>query len=174
METAMRAIALAKRHALRVVLDPGGISPHPSAKQLEVYRALLRAGVDVFKPNEHEVKILTDIAVTNLQTAIQAAAVLRELGVGSVLITAGAAGAYLIGDGIQRHLPIPDVSNVGEVRDETGCGDQTMAALCARLHAGDDLERATEIGILAGTLQFHRSGVDPLTRTELEQYASTS
>jgi ribokinase len=166
METAAHAIALAKRHALKVVLDPGGISPSPTPEQLAQYRALLN-GVDLFKPNEHETKVLTDIAVVNLQTAVQAAEVLRGFGVGAVLITAGKEGAYLIAGDVQIHIPIPDVQTDKSMRDETGCGDQTMAGLCAGLLKGDSLEQAAKTGILAGTLQFYRKGVQPVSREDI-------
>jgi sugar/nucleoside kinase (ribokinase family) len=58
----------------------------------------------------------------------------------------------------------------GEVCDETGCGDQTTATLCALLSQGPDMARAVRTAILAGTLQFHRRGIQPVTREELDAY----
>lgn len=108
--------------------------------------------------------------MVNLETAIQAAKILRDLGVGAVLITAGKDGAYLLADGVEEHIPIPNVQINSTARDATGCGDQTMAALCARLQAGDSLTQAARTGVLAGTLQFYRTGVQPVSAAELAEW----
>ena len=43
-----------------------------------------------------------------------------------------------------------------------------MAALCAYLQAGQSVEEAAEVAILAGTLQFHRKGIQPICKKEIE------
>ena len=62
----------------------------------------------------------------------------------------------------------------GNEKDETGCGDQTMAALCALLQDGKPIKEAAELAILTGTLQFHRSGIKPVIKEELKIPASMS
>jgi bifunctional ADP-heptose synthase (sugar kinase/adenylyltransferase) len=52
-------------------------------------------------------------------------------------------------------------------QDETGCGDQVMAALCAFLSGGEDLQSAAAKAILAGTLQFYRTGIQPITLEDI-------
>lgn len=160
LETATHAVKLANKHGLKVMFDPGGIEAETDVS------GLVSAGIYLIKPNEHEAKILTGIEVTDFDTAKQAAEKLHEQGISIVLITAGKSGAYLFGDNVQTHLSVPDVADSGE-KDETGCGDQTMAALCALLQDGKTIEEASELAVLAGTLQFHRSGIKPVQKADL-------
>lgn len=160
MPTAIHAVKLANEHNIKVMFDPGGIQTDTDCTEL------LQAGVYLIKPNEHEAKILTDIDVKDFDTAKEAASKLHQLGIDNVLITHGANGAYLFTNDIQEHIPIPEVNERNE-KDETGCGDQTMAALCAAIQDSKSIEEATKTAILAGTLQFHKSGVKPVRKEEL-------
>ena len=160
LATAEYAIKKANQYGLRVLFDPGGIQAGIDVSPL------LHLGIFLIKPNEYETKLLTGVEVTDFDTAETAARTLRQEGITNVLITVGADGAYLFSETIQEHLPVPTVASTDE-RDETGCGDQTLAALCAALQAGETLEDATKTAILAGTLQFHRHGIRPLTLAEL-------
>lgn len=160
LDTAIYAVQQANKHSLKVMFDPGGIEADNDLSEL------IAAGIYLIKPNEHEAKILTGVDVTDFDTAKQAAEKLQELGVTNVLITAGVNGAYLFSEETQVHIPIPQVS-AGTEKDETGCGDQTMAALCALLQDGRDVKEAAELAILAGTLQFHRTGIQPVKKDEL-------
>ncbi len=162
LDTATHAVELANKHGLKVMFDPGGIEADTDLSEL------ISAGIYLIKPNEHEAKILTGVEVTDFDTAKQAAQKLQERGVAIVLITAGVNGAYLFSKDAQVHIPIPDVG-AGDEKDETGCGDQTMAALCASLQDGKAIKVASELAVLAGTLQFHRSGIKPITYKELEE-----
>lgn len=155
------AVKLAHRHGLKVMLDPGGLD-----EGVDIER--LMRGAFLIKPNEHEAKMLTGIHVTDFASARQAATKLKSLAIENVLITAGVRGAYLFGDTQEKHIPIPKV-DAGSVKDETGCGDQVMAALCAFVEEGKSFEEASEIAILAGTLQFHKSGIQPIRKEELLQ-----
>jgi ribokinase len=162
LDTATYAVKQANKHGLKVMFDPGGIEADNDLSEL------IAAGIYLIKPNEHEAKMLTGITVTDFETARQAAAKLQEQGVANVLITAGVNGAYLFSSDTQVHIPIPAV-NTGEEKDETGCGDQTMAALCALLQDGKPIKEAAELAILAGTLQFHRTGIKPVSKSDLTQ-----
>lgn len=160
LETAVYATQLANQSGLKVLFDPGGIESAEDAQRI------IEAGVYLIKPNEHEANILTGVEVVDLETAMQAGSKLHEMGIENVLITAGVNGAYLITKEMQIHIPIPDVEPTGE-KDETGCGDQTMATLCAEIQADKTLAHATEKAVLAGTLQFHRHGIQPVSTEEL-------
>lgn len=163
LETAIHAVKKANGRGIRTVFDPGGMEPDVS------YDELLDQDIFLAKPNEHEARMLTGVEVEGMDTARDAAEQLRERGVENVLITVGSDGAYLFTGGAEHHIPAPAVGE-GSVQDETGCGDQVMAALCTALAEGEDVETAAERAIAAGTLQFHRSGIDPLEREELEQH----
>jgi bifunctional ADP-heptose synthase (sugar kinase/adenylyltransferase) len=67
----------------------------------------------------------------------------------------------------QKHTPIFEVAIDSNEKDKTGCVDQTMVALCAFVQQGKTLQQATELAVLAGTLQFHRTGVKPVKLNEL-------
>jgi sugar/nucleoside kinase (ribokinase family) len=83
-------------------------------------------------------------------------------GVHNVLITDGANGAYLFGDGLHEHIEVPKVMAGGQP-DSTGCGDQVMAALCALLCDDWELVDAASLAVRAGTIQFYRTGIQPLS-----------
>lgn len=159
--TAVYAVKRANENGLKVVLDPGGLADGLNVDQL------LAAGIFMIKPNEHEAKMLTGIEVSDFASAQKAAQKLQQKGIANVLITHGKHGAYLFSKTQQKHIPIPDLKIAGE-KDETGCGDQTTATLCAYLQAGKSFESAAALAVLAGTLQFHKSGIQPITKKELE------
>lgn len=161
-ETASHAINKAKAKGCRVIFDPGGIDESTSIE-------LLLDGLFLIKPNEHEAKTITGVEVCDFDSAKQAASILQQMGAENALITVGAKGAYLFTADRQQHIPIPVIQDQG-VRDETGCGDQVMATLCAYLQRGTPIERATQIAILSGTLQFQRQGIQPVMPKELSQF----
>ncbi|MCA9325610.1 bifunctional hydroxymethylpyrimidine kinase/phosphomethylpyrimidine kinase [Candidatus Saccharibacteria bacterium] len=160
LETASYAVQQANKFGLKVLFDPGGIQADADLTEL------LGAGVYLIKPNEHEAKILTGVDVKDFDSAKQAAEALQQQGVSVVMITTGVHGAYLFSEELQVHIPVPDVSG-SDAKDETGCGDQTMAAMCAFIQAGKTLKDAATLAVLAGTMQFHRLGIQPVLLSEL-------
>lgn len=159
--TAIHAMKKAAALGLRILLDPGGI------KSAIDGRALVPTELFLIKPNEHEAKILTGVEVTDFATAGRAARVLQSYGIKNVLITAGALGGYLFTDQVRKHIPAP-LTATTSANDETGCGDQTIAAFGAYIHRGRSVEEAAELGIIAGTLQFQTIGINPVKREEIE------
>ncbi len=175
LETAKYSIKKAKQHGLKVIVDPGGIRDVASGMDYHNYLDLLSLGIDLVKPNEHEAKILTKVEVVDMDSASLASKAFRRIGVPNTLITAREKGAWLFTeDKNNKHIPIPNIDIPSEEKDETGCGDQVMAVICTLLNAGISLEEAAETGILAGTLQFYRSGVDPLKREDLRKHGEFS
>ena len=123
---------------------------------------------DIFliKPNALEAQRLTGVEIDGFAAAGAAADRLILQGVRNVLITDGMNGAYLFGDGLREHIEAPSIESAGQL-DSTGCGDQVMAALCAMLCSGWDLAEAAGLAVRAGTMQFHRAGVRPLSLDEI-------
>ncbi|MEK7599506.1 MAG: PfkB family carbohydrate kinase [Patescibacteria group bacterium] len=161
LDTARHAIDKAHSLGLRTILDPGGIIDTMDISDL------LRQGVYLIKPNEHEAELITGMVVNDFDSARVAADKLKQEGAKNVLITNGENGAYLFTEQEELHIPIPQVADGGE-KDATGCGDQTMAVLCAYLQEGKSLVEAAKIAVLAGTLQFYKAGIQPITKQELE------
>lgn len=162
IKTVIRALELASEHHLRVVFDPGGFREEyrPHLKEILKHELLL------IKPNEHEARMLTGIEVEDLKSAQKCAEIFFEQGIKNIFITNGENGAYLFANDLKMHIPIPSLPK-SPVHDATGCGDQVMAAFCAALIQGKDLAEATREAILAGSLQFNRLGVVPVTNSYL-------
>lgn len=163
-EVALYSVQKAREYGLKVIVDSGGINSRAD------YEGLINEDIFLIKPNQHEAKILTGIEVEDEASARKAAQVFLDAGIQYVMITCGKDGAYLYSKEHQIIIPIPDNIVHGDKRDETGCGDQTMATLCASIAQGDSVEEAAKKAIISGTLQFCRIGIQPLTHKELEQY----
>ena len=158
METAKHCLDKAASSGIRVILDPGGISGPVDE--------LMDERIFLLKPNEHEAKILTGQKVDDFDSARKASELLLSKGVQNVLITHGAKGAYLFNKDVSLHIRIPDVEGTG-VHDETGCGDQVTAIVASCLAEGRDLIESAELAVRAGTLQFFKAGIQPVSREEL-------
>lgn len=160
--TALHVIKKANELGIKVLLDPGGVDEGQN------YQKLLKQKIFLLKPNEHEAQILTGIKVKNYESAKSAAGKLLDGGVENVFITIGSQGGYLFNNTIEKHISIPKVKNRSSAKDETGCGDQTMAAFAYAISSGKSILEAANMAIVAGTLQFYKPGIEPVTREDLE------
>jgi len=158
LETALYSIEKASNSGMKVVLDPGGIQ--------EAQPKLINEKIFLIKPNEHEARILTGIKVTNFDSASKAAKIFLSKGIQNVLITHGEKGAYFFNQQNSFHIPCPKLP-VSGISDETGCGDQVTAMAASGLAEGKDISDVIELSVLAGTIQFHRDGIQPVTKKEL-------
>ena len=164
-ETVMHALKKANQLQMQIMLDPGGISEERN------YDPLFAAGIFFIKPNAHEARMLTGYEVTGFASARRAAKSLLKRGIKNVLITLGKDGAYFF-DGIhEEHIPVPAMEDNG-IHDETGCGDQTMAAFCAAISEKKTPIEAVKLAIYTGTLQFHKYGIEPITSEEWHRIKS--
>lgn len=164
--TAMHIFDKAREFKLRIFLDPGG-----TRGQFDC-AALLKKEIFLIKPNEHEAEELTGIKVTNMKSAEKAAQKLRSGSIENVLITHGERGAYLFTPSGSGHIPVPKIRSISKEKDSTGCGDQTMATLCAAMVQGADIFDAAKLAVLSGTLQFYNVGVEPVANEEIQRYST--
>lgn len=162
-ETAVYAVQKANSLGIKVLFDPGGIEEEKD------YTQLLMQKIFLIKPNEHEAKILTGIEVKDHESASRAAQKFLQLGIENVLITCGGEGGYFFSHSFEKYLPTHAVED-DHIKDETGCGDETMAAIADALSEGKDIETAVGIGIVAGTLKFYKAGIDPITKEDLNKH----
>jgi ribokinase len=160
LATAAASISQANRLGLPVMLDPGGMLKNTN------YQSLFKEPLFLIKPNQHEAQMLTGIKVQSQTDALNAAHVFLKRGVLNVLITLGKEGAVLVNKDGYTNIAIPQVE-AGASKDQTGCGDQTMAAFCAGWASGQSLVEAAKSAVIAGTLQFHKPGIVPITAKEL-------
>ncbi len=105
-------------------------------------------------PNETEAELLTGIKVTNEQTALKAATVLHEKGVEMVIITLGAAGAFLLSGEKSELIKAPKVEAV----DTTAAGDTFNGALAVALAEGKTIQEAIAFANRAAAISVTRIG----------------
>jgi len=162
LETVTRAAKVAHAHRVTVILNPAPARSLPDA---------LLALVDVLIPNESETALLTGLPVRDPAEAEAAAAALRELGVGTVILTLGERGALLAREDRAEYFPAFEVTPV----DTTASGDAFVGGFAVALAEGRSLAEAVQWGNGAGALATTRLGAQPSlpTRQELERLLTT-
>jgi ribokinase len=158
--TATEALRLAKAAGATTIFNPApasGVTPEALAL------------TDVLTPNQGEAALLApggDAARrgTDLLGALA--------GGGRVLITLGARGARLIGQGESVSIPSPEVEAV----DTVGAGDTLNGALAAGVAEGRSMEDAARRAVTAAALAVTRAGAREgmPTARELEAALATS
>ena len=153
------AVELAARRGLRVILNPAPARRLPGG--------LLKM-VDILTPNESEAEILTGVRVAGARDAGRAAAILRKKGVGTVIVTLGARGAFVSGPGVEVLAPGFKVRAV----DTTAAGDIFNGALAVALSEGKPLPGAVRFANAAAALSVTRPGAQPSApkRREIEAF----
>jgi len=111
--------------------------------------------VDYLKPNETEAGILTGIAVKDVESARDAARWLLDRGVGTAIVTLGAAGLVLATGTEVEHFPAPQVASV----DSTGAGDVFSGGFLAGFAEGLPIAQSIRYGTFAAALSTTRIGV---------------
>lgn len=105
-------------------------------------------------PNETEAELLTGIKVTDEQSALRAATQLHEKGVEVVIITMGAAGAFLLVNGMSEIICAPKV----EAIDTTAAGDTFNGALVVALSEGKTFQQSIAFANQAASISVTRIG----------------
>ena len=161
MPAVLHAIRLAKRHGRRVILNPAPAAPVPD-------EAL--AMVDFLTPNETEAELLLGGgAAASAWGGIAAVAdALRAKGAGTVIVTLGREGAFVVGPGGSVHVPGRHVKAV----DTTAAGDAFTGALACALGEGQELAAALAFATTAAALSVTRLGAQSSlpNRAEVEAF----
>ncbi|MFC6356498.1 ribokinase [Luethyella okanaganae] len=142
--------AMRKAHeaGLTVVLDPA---------PAQVLDLSIWPLVDIVTPNETEATILTNIPVTDADSAVAAGRWFVERGVRSAIITMAAAGAVLVSADETLFFDTIPVTAV----DTTAAGDAFAGYLGASIVQGHDLPSAIRRAIAAGAITVTRRGASP-------------
>jgi ribokinase len=154
-EVVTRAIELAARHDVPVVLNPAPARPVPPE---------LLAQVTYLIPNESETALLSGQPVADLGSAQAAARKLREMGVGTVVLTLGGKGAFLVAQKQEKHVPAFAV----EVVDTTAAGDAFVAGFAVAVASGKPLLEAVRFATATGGLATTKLGAQPSLPTLAE------
>ena len=162
LETVTRAAKVARAHGVSVILNPAPARPLPGA---------LLSLVDVLIPNESETALLAGLPVDDPAEAEAAAAALRELGVGTVILTLGERGALLAWEDGAEYFPAFEVTPV----DTTAAGDAFVGGFAVALAEGRSLAEAVQWGNGAGALATTKLGAQPSlpARQDLEALLAT-
>lgn len=123
--------------------------------------------IDILIPNLDE---LYEICPPELSAASlsERADYLLKKGVGLVIVTLGAEGCYVKGDGIDEHFPAMEFTPV----DNTGASDAFICALASYLLYGCGLRQAIRIASYAAGFCITHQGVIPalVDKSTLESY----
>jgi ribokinase len=139
-------LRLAHKLGVKTILNPApGRKLDPS----------ILACCDYVTPNESETELITDIPVRSAADAERAADALLDLGVGNVVITLGAQGAFVKNRGLSALVPAFDA---GPVVETTGAGDAFNGAFAVALSEGRDLVDAAKFGCAAAGISVTRPG----------------
>lgn len=159
LETPLETVAAALRiaweeHGPRTILNPAPAQP--------LSPELLRM-VDVLTPNETELGIIGGDAKA-----------LCVQGVGTVVVTLGAAGARLVTKARREDQELPGCP-VERVVDTTAAGDCFNGALAVALAEGATMADAAAFANAAAALSVTRPGAQPSlpTRAEVERFLVT-
>jgi ribokinase len=128
----------------------GILNPAPAA---ELSVKLLQ-NLYLITPNETEAELLTGIKVNDEQSALKAATCLHEKGVELVIITMGAAGAFLLDGGKSEIIKAPKVVAV----DTTAAGDTFSGALAVALSEGKTIQESIAFANKAASISVTRIG----------------
>ena len=159
MELCRHGIALARQHAVPVLLNPAPAVELPA----DLYQQIA-----YITPNETEAGILVGRTLTTQNDVVDAAHELRERGVTNVLITLGEKGVYVSGPEFEGVIP---AVKAGPVIETTGAGDAFNGGLAAALAEGQSLEDAARFGNVVAGLSVTRQGaaISMPTREEVNQ-----
>jgi ribokinase len=138
---------LAHGRGILVIHDP---APAP-------YRALTRqvlSSVDILTPNARETEALTGIVPDTAAAAMRAAGLLRDLGVGTVIVKRAAAGCTVSGPSFEGDVPAFRVETI----DTVGAGDAFNGGLAVALHEGQPMREAVRFAAACGALSTTRRG----------------
>jgi 6-phosphofructokinase 2 len=145
---------VARSLGARFVLDTSG-SP---------LRHGIDGGVYLIKPNIGEFRALVGEDLPHEEDQARAARALVDDGRAEVvIISLGAAGAWLVHEGGARHLHAPTVS----IRSKVGAGDSMVAGIVTGLARGLDLVDAARMGIAAGAAAVMTDGTELCRREDV-------
>lgn len=146
IDTVTYIAKIGKQKGKFIVLDPA-----PASSDLP--NDLLKH-VDLIKPNETELKIMTGIDVKNIEGYKQAANSLIEKGVPEIIITLGEKGALYFNKNNAKYYQGKNVTAI----DTSGAGDSFTAALGFMLAKGHNIEDSIPFAIEISALVVTRKG----------------
>ena len=146
LTTVYRAIELGAQLDRTVIVNPA-----PATRELALER--LR-GVAFVVPNQTELALLSGMPCATPGDAQAAARTLLAAGVGTVIVTLGAAGALIVTPGGAQHVAAPAVTAV----DTTGAGDAFIGCFAHTYAHAHDVGAAVDAAIRYASDSVTRPG----------------
>ncbi|HFZ8994877.1 TPA: ribokinase [Citrobacter freundii] len=161
LESVLTAAKIARQNNTTVALNPA-----PARELSDELLAL----VDIITPNETEAEKLTGIRVENDDDAAQAAQILHDKGIRTVLITLGGRGVWASVDGKGQRVAGFKVEAV----DTIAAGDTFNGALITALLEEKPLPEAIRFAHAAAAIAVTRKGAQPSVpwREEIDLFLS--
>lgn len=162
IQVVSHAIHLAKKHEMKVILNPAPAQPLSED---------ILSRVDYLIPNENELTSLVKENHVGVTPILDMARKLQQSGMHTLILTRGEAGAIFISPGLERSIPAYQVLPV----DTTAAGDAFIGGFATGLAEGmADLE-AIQLGSAAGALATTKPGAQTSlpTRVEVDQFMGT-
>ena len=158
LAVSLEAAHIARRMGVRVIYDPAP----PSEIPFSSYEAF-----DIIAPNQSEAEVLTGVTVDGIDSAHEAAQVLRSRGAGTAIVKLGEQGVVYVADDCVGHVPAFEVDAV----DTVAAGDGFAGALAVALAEGEPIERALRFASAAGALVVTKRGAQDAMpdRVEVER-----
>ena len=166
LATSAAAARIASRSGATVIVNAA-----PAPNLLESANWEIWRDVNIVIVNRNEAEALSGVSIGDAAGGIEAATVVRaRLGVASVVVTLGSAGAALADASGDIQLAAYDAPVV----DTIGAGDAFAGAVGAALARGVNLRSAVRLGNVAGALAVGRKGAydAPPTLEETEAFAA--
>ena len=155
-DVVMYIARLAKEYNKFVVLDP---APAINNLDEELYKY-----IDIIKPNETELAILTNSNPSSKEEIIKCAKILNNKGVKNVIVTLGGDGSILVNNDCIEEFKALDV----DVVDTTAAGDSFTAALICSLSRDKSLDEAISFAHTVSAMVVTKRGAQSSIPTEDE------
>jgi ribokinase len=151
LESVVEAVKIAKKHQVKVILNPAPIQALPKE---------LLEQIDYITPNEHEQELL----LSSPELTEEELKAIKT----KCIVTKGSKGVMLFQDGVEKVIPSFEV----EVVDTTGAGDSFNGALALSLSEGMSLEEACQFANAVGALSVTKLGAQGgmPTKAEVEEF----
>ncbi len=143
-ETISHIINLAHEQKKMIILNPAPMVPLSDD---------IISKVNVITPNKIECELLSGVQITDDESLIEAAKVIRGKGVDNVIVTLGSEGA-LIFNGTFKKVPALEVSPV----DTTGAGDVFNGSLAVAIAEGQDIVSSVQFANEVSAYSIKREG----------------
>jgi ribokinase len=156
-EAVIAAVELANKHNIPVILNP--------APYNDDYPREILPMVSYVTPNEIEAGYMAGLEVVNDESALLAAAKIKELGAGTIIITLGKRGC-LVYISAEDYTFVPAFKV--EAVDTTGAGDAFNGGFAHAIEKGMELIEAVRFASAVAAISVTRFGTAPAMPTEAE------